>query len=151
MKKRLKVITTIFLMALSAGCIAEDYDFTPPSVTLSSSDSSQSEKLTEANIKWTGENSKLEEKRIDDVLSYANEQEQLTFQSGQKIDLLFDSEDFMVEDLEAALWKDGTEQELLLDKQRSFTFPEEKGEYILVVELDADSGLAQYVGNIEIK
>ncbi|WP_411334398.1 hypothetical protein ACK1LH_02620 [Metabacillus indicus] len=151
MKKRLKVITTIFLVALSAGCIAEDYDFTPPSVTLSSSDSSQSEKLTEANIKWTGENSKLEEKRIDDVLSYANEQEQLTFQSGQKIDLLFDSEDFMVEDLEAALWKDGTEQELPLDKQRSFTFPEEKGEYILVVELDADSGLAQYVGNIEIE
>ena len=151
MRKRLKVITTIFLVALSAGCIAEDYDFTPPSVTLSSSDSSQSEKLTEANIKWTGENSKLEEKRIDDVLSYANEQEQLTFQPGQKIDLLFDSEDFMVEDLEAVLWKDGAEQELPLDKQRSFTFPEEKGEYILVVDLDADSGLAQYVGNIEIK
>lgn len=151
MKKRLKVITTIFLVALSAGCIAEDYDFTPPSVTLSSSDSSQSEKLTEANIKWTGENNKLEEKRIDDVLSYANEQEQLTFQPGQKIDLLFDSEDFMVEDLEAVLWKDGAEQELPLDKQRSFTFPEEKGEYILVVELDADSGLAQYVGNIEIE
>lgn len=151
MRKRLKVITTIFLVALSAGCIAEDYDFTPPSVTLSSSDSSQSEKLTEANIKWTGENSKLEEKRIDDVLSHANEQEQLTFQPGQKIDLLFDSEDFTVEDLEAALWKNGAEQELPLDKQRSFTFPEEKGTYILVVELDADSGLAQYVGNIEIK
>ncbi|MEM5017293.1 hypothetical protein WKH31_13450 [Metabacillus indicus] len=151
MKKRLKVITTIFLVALSAGCIAEDYDFTPPSVTLSSPDSSQSEKLTEANIKWTGENNKLEEKRIDDVLSYANEQEQLTFQSGQKIDLLFDSEDFMVEDLEATLWKDGTEQELPFDKQRSFTFPEEKGAYILVVDLDADSGLAQYVGNIEIE
>ncbi|MGD6796216.1 hypothetical protein [Metabacillus indicus] len=151
MRKRLKVITTIFLVALSAGCIAEDYDFTPPSVTLSSSDSSQSEKLTEANIKWTGENSEYEEKRIDDVLSYANEQEQLTFQAGQKIDLLFDSEDFMVEDLEAALWKDGTEQELPLDKQRSFTFPEEKGTYILVVELDADRGWAQYAGNIEIK
>jgi hypothetical protein len=151
MKKRLKVVISIFLVVLSAGCIAEDYDFTPPSVTLSSSDSSQSEKLTEANIKWEGENSKLEEKRIDDVLSYANEQKQLTFQPGQKIDLLFDSEDFKVEDLEAALWKNGTEQELPLNKQRSFTFPEEKGEYIFVVELDADRGLAQYVGKIEIE
>ncbi|MGP1909599.1 hypothetical protein ACTSEZ_15640 [Metabacillus sp. JX24] len=148
---RLKVITSIFLVVLLSGCIAEDYDFTPPSVTLSDLDSSQSEKLTEANIKWTGENSEYEEKRIDDVLSYANEQKQLTFQPGQKIELLFDSEDFKVEDLNAVLWKDGADEELPLNKQRSFTFPEEKGTYILVVELDADRGWAQYAGNIEIK
>ncbi|MCM3596027.1 hypothetical protein M4D55_09555 [Metabacillus idriensis] len=150
MGKLLKIITCIFLMYLLTGCIAEEYDFTPPAVTLSTSDSIQSEELKEANVHWTGENSKLLERKTEDFLSFAREQKQLSFTAGQRIDLLFDSEDFVVEELAVSVWKNDEKIDLELDEQRSFYFPKEKGKYAIVVELETDRGSAQYVGNIAI-
>ncbi|MGG4491253.1 hypothetical protein [Metabacillus idriensis] len=150
MGKLLKVITSVFLMYLVTGCIAEEYDFTPPSVTLSNSESIQSEELKEANVDWTGENSKQLQKKTEDFLSFAREQKQLSFSAGQRIDLLFDSEDFLVEELDVSVWKNEEKIELKLDENRSFYLPKEKGEYAIVVELETDRGFAQYAGNIDI-
>ncbi|MCR8849357.1 hypothetical protein NQ095_13125 [Rossellomorea sp. SC111] len=133
------------------GCIAEDYDFTPPTVTLMETDSVNSVELTETNIDWHGENEKPWEKETKEVVDFAREQEELTFPSGQQVDVLFDSEDFAVEELHAFLWLGNEKWHLDMDEDRTFTFPRGKGSYVLEIDLQTDRGSAQYVGNIVIQ
>lgn len=147
----MKLMLGLFLTLSLTGCIAEEYDFTPPSVTLSNTDSVESVELEEASINWRGENSEQIEKETEDILTFAREQEQLNFSADQKIDLLFDSEDFVVNELSVTVWKNDEEIKLELNDHRSFNLPRDKGDYVIVVELQTDRGSAQYVGNIVIK
>jgi hypothetical protein len=151
MKYFWKLAAGLGLVMALAGCIAEEYDFTPPSVTLSNTDSVQSAELKEANIDWIGENNKQIKKESDDMISFAKKQEALSYHAGQKIDMLFDSEDFMVEELSVSLWKNDEEIQLDLNDHRSFSIPEEKGEYVIEVFLRSDRGSAQYAGNVVIQ
>ncbi|MEI2665438.1 hypothetical protein [Rossellomorea sp. LJF3] len=146
-----KPFICLFLTIALTGCIAEDYDFTPPTVTLMETDSVDSVELTETNINWRGENGKALEKETKEVVDFAREQKELTFPSGQQVDLLFDSEDFAVEELSAFLWLGNEKLQLDMDKNRSFTFPKGKGSYVLEVDLQTDRGNAEYVGNIVIQ
>ncbi|OXS64453.1 hypothetical protein B0G93_101351 [Bacillus sp. V-88] len=143
-------IYLVLTIALT-GCIAEDYDFTPPTVTLMEKDSVDSVELTETNIDWRGENGKAVEKETKEVVDFAREQKELTFSSGQQVDVLFDSEDFAVDELRAFLWLGNEKLQLEMDKNRSFTFPKGKGAYVLEGDLQTDRGSAQYVGNIVIQ
>jgi hypothetical protein len=146
-----KSFICLFLTIALTGCIAEDYDFTPPTVTLMETDSIDSVELTETNIDWQGENGKPLEKDTKEVVDFAREQKELTFPSGQQVDVLFDSEDFAVEELRAFLWLGNEKLQLDMDENRSFTFPRGKGSYVLEVDLQTDRGSAQYVGNIVIQ
>lgn len=146
-----KPLICLFLTIALTGCIAEDYDFTPPAVTLMETDSVDSVELTETNIDWRGENGKAVEKETKEVVDFAREQKELTFSSGQQVDVLFDSEDFAVEELRAFLWLGNEKWQLDLDEGRSITFPRGKGSYVLEVDLQTDRGNAQYVGNIVIQ
>jgi hypothetical protein len=150
------IIVALFTVSLT-GCIGENYDFTPPTVTISTSMMSstipQSLELKEATINWKGENNKPIEKETEDFLALAKEQKQFYFFSEQLVDLQFDSEDFAVNQLLVSVWKndeiEGTNLEL--NDDRSFQLPKEKGEYVILVDLQSDRGTAQYVGNIVIK
>lgn len=146
-----KPFICLFLTITLTGCIAEDYDFTPPTVTLMNTDSVDSVELTETNIDWRGENGKAVEKETKEVVDFARKQKELTFSSGQQVDVLFDSEDFAVEELRAFLWLGNERLQLDMDEDRSFTFPKGKGSYVLEVDLQTDRGSAQYVGNIVIE
>lgn len=149
MKTFLPLILGLCLAFLLTGCIGEDYDFTPPAVILSNPYDTQSEELEETNMDWQSD--KHYQKETEDILSFAREQKQLYFNSGQQVDLLFDSEDFAVNELSVSVWQNDKKIDLELKDDRSFYFPKEKGEYVIVVDLLADSGNAQYVGNIVIK
>jgi hypothetical protein len=151
MKHFSRALVFLFLIFSLTGCIGEDYDFTPPTVTLMNTDSVDSVELTETNIDWRGENGKPLEKEIKDVVDFAREQKELTFPSGQQVDVLFDSEDFAVEELRAFLWLGNEKLQLDMEENRSFTFPKGKGSYVLEVDLQTDRGSAQYVGNIVIE
>lgn len=151
MKHFWKLAAGLWLVMTLTGCIAEEYDFTPPAVTLSNTDSVQSAELKEANVDWRGENNKQIKKETDDLISFAKKQKALTYNAGQKIDLLFDSEDFLVEELSVSLWKNDKEIQLGLNDHRSFSLPEEEGEYVIEVYLRSDKGSAQYAGNVVIQ
>ncbi|MDX8342628.1 hypothetical protein [Rossellomorea sp. YZS02] len=151
MRNHFKAFLCLFLTFFMTGCIGEDYDFTPPTVTLMNTDSVNSVELTETNIDWRGENSKPLEKETKEVVDFAREQKELTFPSGQQVDLLFESEDFAVEELRAFLWLGNEKLQLDMSENRSFTLPKGKGSYVLEVDLQTDRGNAQYVGNIVIE
>lgn len=151
MRGYIKIFTGLFLTLTMTGCIAEEYDFTPPTATLMNTDSVDSVELTEANIDWRGENGKQLEKETEDVLSFARQQKPLSFPSGQQVDLLFDSEDFVVDELRVFLWIGQEKVQLDLSENRSFSFPKGKGSYVLEVDLQTDDGRAEYVGNIAIQ
>ncbi|MEH6939723.1 hypothetical protein V7056_18050 [Bacillus sp. JJ664] len=154
MKRILLSIFGLFLVFSFTGCIGEDYDFSPPTVTLSSPTDTGSVKLKEAHIDWRGENGKRIEKETEDIIAFAKKQKPLTFQSGEQVDLLFDSEDFKVDSLNVSVWKDNEEVKgttLKLSNHRSFYLPKEKGKYVIMVDLRTDRGEAQYVGNVTIQ
>ncbi|WP_419957992.1 hypothetical protein [Psychrobacillus psychrotolerans] len=139
----MKYFTTLFLglfsIVLLAGCIGEDYDYSPPSVTLSHSEI----KLAEANINW--EDGTVKEA---DSLELAREQQQVTVKAGQENFVNFDSQDFEILDLTVSVWRDGEQIQLDVNRLKEFNFPNEKGEYLIEVNLTSDFGTAQYVGNI---
>ena len=145
MKGLLKIFIRLFFAFSLTGCIGENYDFTPPSVTLFNSDI----QLKEANLDWQSD--KHYKKETKDILSLARKQKQASVSSGQQELLVFDSEDFKVEELNVWLWQEDEKINLELDKNRNFYFPEEKGNYLIEVDLLTDSGSAQYVGNIVIQ
>ena len=82
----------IFVFILT-GCIGENYDFSPPVVTLSSNSKIKSEELVEANIEWREEGNNPIEKETKDILALV-QQQQMYFTAGEKVDLLFEHGDF---------------------------------------------------------
>lgn len=149
MKSLLKLFLVLSFVFTLTGCIGEEYDYTPPTVTLN--DSSMTEELVEANIDWRGENGEPLSKETGDVFSFAREQTPFHINSGQKVDIRFDNEDFAVEKLNVSVWKNDEEIKLEVSDDRFFSFPEEKGEYVIVLDLRSDRGIAQYVGNVVIQ
>ncbi len=139
------LVVGLFFTFLLSGCIGEEYDFTPPIVTLSYSQI----QLKEANIDWQSD--KQYKKETKDILSLARKQKQVSVNSGQKDYIEFDSQDFKVEEISMWIWREDEKGKLELDKNRNFSFPNEKGEYLIEVDLLTDSGSAEYVGNIVIK
>jgi hypothetical protein len=144
MKKILNALGLGILFLLT-GCIGEDYDFTPPSVTLFESDIP----LKEANIDWNSD--KQYKKETKDILLLAINQKQLSVSPNQQDLITFDSEDFKVDELTIYLWKQDEKEKLELDKNRRFHFPKEKGEYLIEVDLLTDKGTAEYVGNVVVE
>lgn len=127
------------------GCIGEDYDFTPPSVSLFESDIP----LKEANIDWSSD--KQYKKETADILSLAKKQKQISISPNQQDLITFDSEDFKVEELTIYLWNQNVKTKLELNKNRHFNFPKEKGEFLIEVDLLTDKGTAEYVGNVVVE
>ncbi|ESU31308.1 hypothetical protein G3A_17420 [Bacillus sp. 17376] len=144
MKKVLSVLLLGILFTLT-GCIGEDYDFTPPSVTLFESDIT----LKEANIDWNSD--KQYQKETKDILQLAKKQTQKSVSPNEKDLIIFDSEDFRVDELTIHLWSEGEKSKIELDKNRYFHFPKEKGEYLIEVDLLTDKGTAEYVGNVVVE
>ena len=138
-----------FLAFTLTGCIGEEYDFTPPTVTISTvieSVNVQSIELEEVNIDWNSD--KHYKKETKDIVSFAREQIPVSFKSEQKVNYDFDSQDFAIEELNVSVWENDVEIKLEVNDDRSFHFPKEEGEYVIVFELRSNNGIAQYVGNI---
>lgn len=66
--KKILNVLVLGILFLLTGCIGEDYDFTPPSVTLFESDIP----LIEANIDWSSD--KQYKKETKDILLLAKKQ-----------------------------------------------------------------------------
>ena len=79
MKHYLWVFICLFLTFSLTGCIGEEYDFTPPTVTLMEAGSANSVELTETYLDWHGENGQPLEKETKELLTFAREQTELTF------------------------------------------------------------------------
>lgn len=146
MKSKL-IVHLILIFSILSGCIAEDYDFTPPSIALLGSSVVDQGELAEANIKWDSD--KAYRKETEDISSLAKEQEVIYLSSGEQVQLVLDNQDFLLEDLSAYVMK-GDERIDLRVSEFEFVLPEEQGEFVLVVDLLSDRGSAQYVGNIII-
>lgn len=149
MKRVLIFIVSLFFVFLLTGCIGEEYDFSPPTVSLTSQEITTQEELIEANVNWDDEQYN---KETDDIQLLAKEQNKIYFKSGQKVDVLFDHGDFDPKGISVSVWQNENKVDLKYQqKEQSFYLPEEKGEYMIVFDLNTDRGNAQYVGNIEIQ
>lgn len=143
--KKILIALGLGILFLLTGCIGEDYDFTPPSVTLFESDIP----LKETNIDWNS--NKQYKKETKDILLLAKKQKQISVSPNQQDLITFDSEDFEVDELTIYLWKQDEKTKLELDKNRRFHFPKEKGAYLIEVDLLTDKGTAEYVGNVVVE
>ncbi|PIC57860.1 hypothetical protein CSV80_05995 [Sporosarcina sp. P12(2017)] len=139
----------VFSTLLLTACFGEDYDFTPPDVTLMNhTEYPDTEELTAVNIEWDSD--KLYTKKTDDILSVARDQKTLVYHKGQEVRIVFVTQDFAIRKLSAYVMKDGIKTEIEVDGE-VFNMPNEKGEYIIVLHLLADSGTVEYVGNVLIE
>lgn len=137
----------LFSILLLTGCIGENYDYTPPTVSLSNSDI----ELEEANIDWdtAGDTTEDGSVKTDDIFELAKEQTPVAVKAGEQDSILFDSQDFSLENIAISVWKDDEETELTVDQKfKEFTYPTEEGNYTIEVHIDTDRGTAQYIGNI---
>lgn len=145
-----KIMIGMLSIFLLTGCFGESYDFSPPTVSLSTSNAIISkEKLAEANIKWYQDN--VFNKKIDNLFALARKQEPILVKKGSQLELNTEDgyDDF--KSIEVSIWKD-EQQEIILEVEEDKTFylPNIEGDYMIVVELDTSKGTAQYVGNLMI-
>ncbi|MGR9049640.1 hypothetical protein ACQ4XT_13525 [Halobacillus faecis] len=145
---RMFIVSIILFIFLLSGCIAEDYDFTPPTVSLGDQYLREHEELEAANIDWNSD--KEYTKETEDIYSLAKEQKPLYFSSGEQVQILFETQDFAIEELSAYVWQNDKKTKSQVNDQK-FSLPKEKGEYVVVVDLISDNGNVQYVGNIVIE
>ncbi|MED3866243.1 hypothetical protein [Priestia megaterium] len=150
----IKLSLFTFIIVGLSGCIGEEYDFSPPTVTLSANDVVDVE-LKETNVDWRGEEGKQYRKETNprNGINRAKKQQQLTVAPETQGSLRFDSEDFLVNDISSYIIStSNAKQDIRINEQdRTFTFPRKKGNYVYVLELQIDRGYAQYVGNVVIK
>ncbi|WP_143561149.1 hypothetical protein [Sporosarcina sp. P20a] len=106
------------------------------------------EELTVVNIEWDSD--KLYTKKTDDILSVARDQKTLVYHKGQEMRVVFVTQDFAIRKLNVYVTKNGIKTEIKVDGE-VFNMPNEKGEYIMVLHLLADSGTVEYVGNVLIE
>jgi len=146
-----KLIIGLFFVFLLTGCIGEEYDFSPPTVSVfTPSGINEQEDLTEANIDWNYD--KKYNKETKDIQSLAKKQNIMYFNSGQQVQISLENGDFNPNGISVSVWQ--KENKINLEYQKndqSFYLPNEKGEYMIVIDIDADSGNAQYVGNVSIQ
>lgn len=151
MKVFFKLCIGLFLSFTLTGCFGESYDFSPPTVKLSSDSTIESEELAEANIVWYGENDNQikKELKIKDIFALSKQQQPMYLVAGEKVDLLLEHTDFDTKDLSVSVWQNDKKLDLEVN-DISFHIPKEKGEYIIEVNLQTDRGDAQYVGYLVI-
>lgn len=151
LKGYLKLFIGLLFAFSLTGCLGENYDFTPPSVTLATNpiDSESDIKLKAANIDWLSD--KEYKKETKDILELASKQKQISVNAGQQDSIVFDSQDFKIVEMSIWVWQQDEKVKLELDKNRNFNFPKEKGEYLIELDLITDNGSAEYVGNVVIK
>lgn len=149
MKILLRLCIGLIYVFILTGCIGENYDFSPPAITLSSDSNMNSEELAEANIDWRGEGNNPIGKETNDILALAKKQQPMYLSTGEKVDLLSDHADFKTEGLSVSVWQNDKRLDLEVT-DISFNLPKEKGEYVIEVNLQTDRGNAQYVGNLVI-
>ncbi|KRD91223.1 hypothetical protein ASE51_11695 [Bacillus sp. Root147] len=154
MKVFIKLSLFTFIIVGLSGCIGEEYDFSPPTVTLSANDVVDVE-LKETNVDWRGEEGKQYRKETNtrNGINRTKKQQQLTVAPETQGNLRFDSEDFLVNDITSyTISTSNAKQDIRINEQdRTFTFPKKKGNYVYVLELQTDRGYAQYVGNVVVK
>lgn len=144
-----KIMIGMLSIFLLTGCFGESYDFSPPTVSLSSSNAIISkEKLAEANIKWYQDN--VFNKKIDNLFSLAKKQDPILVKKGSQLELNIVNGYDDLENIEVSIWKGQQETILGIEEDKTFYLPKVEGEYMIVVELDTSKGMAQYVGNLII-
>ncbi|CEG26495.1 hypothetical protein [Bacillus sp. B-jedd] len=148
MNRSFKVILGLLFFFTLTGCFGENYDFSPPTVSvINPNGSNEQEELAEANIEW--EYDKKYNKETEDLVSLARKQNKMYFNPGQRVEISMENGDFNPNGIMVSVWQNEKKIDLKYQKNdQSFYLPKEKGEYIIVVDLHADSGDAQYVGNI---
>lgn len=158
-----RLFLSLFFIFLLSGCIAEDWDFNPPIVTLLDTENALSVELELVNLDWRGEENAPIRKENADVVSIGKQQEPLYSESRRKIEIQFNNQDFEIYELNISLlrknndisllWKNGEwkEWQALLDGGiHYFMTPLEKGKYTMELVLETDRGTAQYVGNLVV-
>ncbi|MGR6897524.1 hypothetical protein [Rummeliibacillus sp. BSL5] len=144
-----KIMIGMLSIFLLTGCFGESYDFSPPTVSLSTSNAIISkEKLAEANIKWYQDN--VFNKKIDNLFALARKQEPILVKKGSQLELNIENGYDDLENIEVSIWKGQQETILGIEEDKTFYLPKVEGEYMIVVELDTSKGMAQYVGNLMI-
>ena len=132
-------------MIILSGCIAEEYDYSPPSVTLGSTGI----QMVESNIDWTRVDEYLKE--TEDIMALAKQQPLYLVQASKEDYIQFDSQDFAIKELTVSVWQGENQIPLEMKDERTFNFPSQAGEYVVEVNLVSDNGSAQYVANILIE
>lgn len=151
MNKFWKLIVGLLFVLSLTGCFGESYDFSPPTISLFTPNGiNEQEELAEANIDWSYD--KKYNKETKDIQSLAKKQNKMYFNSGQRVEITLEDGDFNPNGISVSVWQKENKIDLEYQKNdQSFNLPKEKGEYVLVVDIDADSGNAQYVGNVIIQ
>lgn len=151
MSRFFKLLIGLLCILSITGCIGEEYDFSPPTVSLVNPDDiTKVEKLAEANIDWTYD--EKYNKETKDILSLANKQDTIYFNSGQNVQVTLENGDFDAKKIKISLWQNENKIDLTMNNDgQYFNLPREKGGYMIVVDLPTDKGNAQYVGNIIIQ
>ena len=139
------------MSSLFTGCIGEEYDFSPPTVSVFTPNGINSkEDLAEANIDWNYD--EKYNKDTKDIQSFAKRQDVIYFNAGELVAITLEDGDFNPNGIRVSVWQEDKKIDLEYQKSsQDFYLPEEKGEYVIVIDIDADSGNAQYVGNVAIQ
>lgn len=151
MKKVCSFLLGVFIVVSLTGCFGEEYDYSPPTASLSNPvDITQEEKLEEANIDWTYD--EKYNKKTKDIQALANSLTIMYFDAGQEVEFILEDGHFDAKDVKISLL--GNEGKLDLEVNeagQTFTLPKVKDDYMVVLDLPTDKGTAQYVGNLVIK
>lgn len=151
MNRYLNIAIGLFSIILLAGCIGENYDFSPPTVMVFTPDGDNfQENLTEANIDWKYDDKY--NKETEDIQALADMQNIIYFKPRELVDLNMENGTFDPNKIKVSVMQNENKIELEYFKvNQTFNLPTEKGKYILVVDIETDKGNAQYVGNIVIQ
>lgn len=101
----LKVCIGWFVVFTLTGCIGEEYDFTPPTITLLDEMTVESDPLAEANVAWRGPENVPIKKDVGDISSLAKKQPKLYYVAGGTVSMLFDHTDFVERQVSVSAWK----------------------------------------------
>lgn len=138
-------------MFLLAGCIGENYDFSPPTVMVFTPDGDDfQETLAEANIDW--EYDDKYNKETEDIQALADMQNNIYFKPRELVTLNMENGTFDPNKIKVSVMQNENKIELeYFIVNQTFNVPKEKGKYILIVDIETDKGTAQFVGNIVVQ
>ncbi|MBT2281916.1 hypothetical protein J7E51_29135 [Priestia megaterium] len=147
------LIVIIYVLVKMSGFnfIGEDYDGNPPNAILHYKDENQ---LVKANMHWDKGNKEYVNKEVKDIKDFALKQEEIILPVSNKIgiELKENGGDFNNHKTTVEIWNSdspGTKHKLAL-KEGAVILPKEKGYYILEVNLYAEEGNVQYLGNLKL-
>jgi len=148
MEMFLKMLVGLFIVIALAGCIGEDYDYTPPTAILGSDYDIGEGTLGTANVDWNSD--EVYKKNTDDIKAFAKKQKPFHFYVGQNVYIDLSHTDFEIKKISAYVIKNNKKTELPAD-DNSFELPNEEGKYVIIIKLLADKGSVEYAGNLILK